>query len=109
MDELFLSKKVKKPMRDYLLCVSAFSVSMTLSSSTLFEHTDPEVSRDKYLLMDCDSLYDKGFKIEIDGKEYRSIGECSFRNLCDQVPLPQLTNTKSDCDKRHIEDWKPDF
>ena len=89
MDELFLSKKVKKPMRDYLLCVGAFSVSMTLSSSTLFEHTDPEVSRDKYLLMDCDSLYDKGFKIEIDGKEYRSIGECSFGGY---YPLEPSTN-----------------
>ena len=76
-------------MRDYLLCVCAFSISMTLSSTPLFEKTDPEISHDQYVLMDCDSLYGKGFKIEIDGKEYRSIGECSFGGY---YPLEPSTN-----------------
>jgi len=65
-------------MRDYLLCVFAFSVSMTLSSTPLFDKGDPEISHDKYLLMNCDSLYEQDFKVEIDGNQYRSIGECSF-------------------------------
>jgi hypothetical protein len=76
-------------MRDYLLCVFAFSISMTLSGTSLFEKKDPEISHDQYLLMDCDSLYEQDFKIEIDGKEYRSIGECSFGGY---YPLEPSTN-----------------
>jgi hypothetical protein len=62
---------------------------MTLAGTSLFEKTDPEISFDKYLLMDCDSLYEQDFKVEIDGNEYRSIGECSFGGY---YPLEPSTN-----------------
>ena len=71
-------------MKEILLCIAAFSMTVTLGMLPIF---DPEISIDidhkAFRLMECESL------IGVEGNEVKAAAECVFGGY---YPLESVTN-----------------
>ena len=65
-------------MKEVVLCISAFSISMLIAGSYLFTKPNATVQKKNYLMIECHSLYEENYSINIDGMNYKAAGECFF-------------------------------
>ena len=77
-------------MKELLLCISAFSISMMIADNQLFiKQTDP-ILKEKYQMIECDSLYENNYSVDIDGQKFRAAGECFFGGYYPSGPVSEL-------------------
>ena len=77
-------------MKEILLCVTAFSLTMTAQTSMHIDDTLTSSDFRKWQLMDCDSLYGSDYSINIDGQNFKAAGECSFGGYFPNEPVSAL-------------------
>ena len=77
-------------MKEIVLCISAFSISMLIAESQLFAKPVMAIKRENYLMIDCDSLYETDYTISIDGMNYKAAGECFFGGYYPLEPKTEL-------------------
>ena len=65
-------------MKEIILCISAFSVSMMIAGNQLFVKPVDPILKEKYQLIECNSLYENNYSVDIDGQKFRAAGECYF-------------------------------
>jgi len=65
-------------MKEIVLCISAFSISMLIAENQLFAKPAIVVEKKNYLMIDCDSLYENEYSVNLDGQNFKAAGECFF-------------------------------
>jgi len=77
-------------MKELLLCVSAFSISMMVSDNQLFVKEADPILKEKFQMIECDSLYENNYSVDIDGQTFRAAGECYFGGYFPNEPVSEL-------------------
>jgi hypothetical protein len=79
---------VKKFMKEILLFATAFSIALIISGNPLFTESAPEIIKENYSLMKCESLYANDYWIETDHGRVKAAVECVFHGY---YPLNEST------------------
>ena len=77
-------------MKELLLCVSAFSLSMMVADNQLFVKQVDPILKGSYRMIECESLYEDNYSIDIDGQKFRAAGECYFGGYYPSGPVSEL-------------------
>jgi hypothetical protein len=78
-------------MREILLCSTAFLTSLVLGLSwatVTAGRSGIVIDKSSYEFMDCVSLEDNNYTVEIDGREHRAAASCGFGGY---IPLGPRT------------------
>lgn len=90
MERTFFRVHGQISMKEIVLCVSAFSVSMMVADNQLFVKQVDPILREKYQMIECESLYENNYSIDIDGQKFRAAGECYFGGYYPSGPVSEL-------------------
>ena len=72
-------------MKEVLLCVTAFSLTITLGHFSVFNKEPTiDIDHESFRLMECESL------IAMDGNETKAAAECRFGGYYPLEPLTEL-------------------
>ena len=77
-------------MREIFLCASAFSAAMFAASTGLLDNSIEPVDKKEYQMIECDSLYENNYSINIDGQSFKAVGECFFGGYYPNEPVSEL-------------------
>ena len=77
-------------MREIILCLTAFSLSMIIADSGLLSEPAAHIEPTRHILMDCESLYERNYTIEDESGSYRAAGECFLGGHYPSGPTTEL-------------------
>lgn len=90
MERTFFRVHGQIGMKEIVLCVSAFSLSMLVADDQLFVKQVDPILKEKYQMIECDSLYENNYSVVIDGQKLRAVGECFFGGYYPNEPVSEL-------------------
>jgi hypothetical protein len=77
-------------MKEVVLCISAFSISMLIAGSHLFAKPNATVQKKNYLLIECDSLHENNYSVNVEDQNFKAISECFFGGYYPNEPVTEL-------------------
>ena len=77
-------------MREIFLCTVAFSVAMLVADAGLLAPSVEPIKKEKYQMIECDSLHENNYSVNIEDQNFKAISECFFGGYYPNEPVAEL-------------------